>query len=178
MNEILIKNWNRSKQVILVGITIAFLVLLAVVYKGDEDKVKKSKNVNISYETSDIKSFKKFLLNQIKSPFTNLDYEIQKGDTIQKILKKFKVKNSEIQSTINQFKKYANPNQLLPGNKINITVEENSTTNKNSIIKFSVPITKSTTVAVIKNENNEIILDDKTIEAARKSVIRMTEIGR
>jgi len=157
MNEILIKNWNRSKQVILVGITIAFLVLLAVVYKGDEDKVKKSKNVNISYETSDIKSFKKFLLNQIKSPFTNLDYEIQKGDTIQKILKKFKVKNSEIQSTINQFKKYANPNQLLPGNKINITVEENSTTNKNSIIKFSVPITKSTTVAVIKNENNEIV---------------------
>ena len=30
----------------------------------------------------------------------------------------------------------------------------------------------------LENETNEIILDDKTIEAARKSVIRMTEIGR
>ena len=30
----------------------------------------------------------------------------------------------------------------------------------------------------LKNETNEIILDDKTIQAARKSVIRMTEIGR
>ena len=30
----------------------------------------------------------------------------------------------------------------------------------------------------LKNETNEILLDDKTINAARKSVIRMTEIGR
>ena len=30
----------------------------------------------------------------------------------------------------------------------------------------------------LENEINEILLDDKTIEAARKSVIRMTEIGR
>ena len=30
----------------------------------------------------------------------------------------------------------------------------------------------------LENETNEILLDDKTIEAARKSVIRMTEIGR
>ena len=30
----------------------------------------------------------------------------------------------------------------------------------------------------LKNETNEILLDDKTIKAARKSVIRMTEIGR
>ncbi len=30
----------------------------------------------------------------------------------------------------------------------------------------------------LENEKNEILLDDKTIKAARKSVIRMTEIGR
>ena len=30
----------------------------------------------------------------------------------------------------------------------------------------------------LENEKNEIILDNKTIKAARKSVIRMTEIGR
>ena len=30
----------------------------------------------------------------------------------------------------------------------------------------------------LKNETNEILLDDKTIKTARKSVIRMTEIGR
>ena len=30
----------------------------------------------------------------------------------------------------------------------------------------------------LENDTNEIVLDSKTIEAARKSVIRMTEIGR
>ena len=30
----------------------------------------------------------------------------------------------------------------------------------------------------LENDTNEIVLDNKTIEAARKSVIRMTEIGR
>ena len=30
----------------------------------------------------------------------------------------------------------------------------------------------------LENDTNEIILDNRTIEAARKSVIRMTEIGR
>ena len=30
----------------------------------------------------------------------------------------------------------------------------------------------------LENETNEIFLDDKTIKAARKSVIRMIEIGR
>ena len=30
----------------------------------------------------------------------------------------------------------------------------------------------------LENETNEIKLDAKTIESARKSVIRMTEIGR
>ena len=30
----------------------------------------------------------------------------------------------------------------------------------------------------LKNETNEILLDDKIIKSARKSVIRMTEIGR
>jgi len=34
-------------------------------------------------------SEKKFLLNQINSPFINFNYEIKNGDTIQKILKKF-----------------------------------------------------------------------------------------
>ena len=30
----------------------------------------------------------------------------------------------------------------------------------------------------LENETNEILLDDKIIESARKSVLRMTQIGR
>jgi len=156
MNQILMKNWDKSKYLILSGILLIFILLLTVVYKSDEKIIKKSATVAISYENSDLKTFKEFLLNQIKSPFTNLNYEIKKGDTIQKILKKLKVQNNDIQNVIDQYKKYGNPNKLLVGNKIDIIVEKGLSTNKNTIVKFSVPITKSTTIAITKDEDNKI----------------------
>ena len=156
MYQVLKKNWDKSKYLILSGIFVTLILLLTVVYKSDERIIKKSESIGISYESPDLKTFKKFLLNQINSPFTNLNYEIKNGDTIQKILKKLKVQNNEIQTVINQYKKYGNPNQLLVGNIINIIIEKNLTTNKNFIVKFSVPITKSTTIAIVRDEDNKI----------------------
>ena len=157
MHQVFKKNWDRSKYLILSTIFIASILLLTVVYKSDEKITRKSSTVTISYENPDLKTFKEFLLNQIKSPFINLNYEIKKGDTIQKILKKLKVKNNDIQNTILQYKKYSNPNQLLVGNKIDIIVEKSLSANKNTLVKFSVPITKSTTIAITKNEDNKIV---------------------
>ena len=157
MYQVLKKNLDKSKYLILSGIFIAFILLLTVVYKSDEKIIKKSMTIGISYENPDLKTFKEFLLNQIKSPFTNLNYEIKKGDTIQKILKKLKVQNNDIQNVIDQYKKYGNPNKLLVGNKIDIIVEKSLSTNKNTIVKFSAPITKSTSIAITKNEDNKII---------------------
>ena len=156
MYQVLKKNWDKSKYLILSGIFITLILLLTVVYKSDERIIKKSQSIDIVYESPDLKTFKKFLLNQINSPFTNLNYEIKNGDTIQKILKKLKVQNNEIQTVIDQYKKYGNPNQLLVGNIINIIIEKNLTTNKNFIVKFSVPITRSTTIAIIRDEDNKI----------------------
>ena len=65
------------------------------------------------------------MLNQINSPFTNINYEIKKGDTILKILKKYEVKSNEIETIINQYKKFGNSNQLLIGNIIDIIIEKN-----------------------------------------------------
>jgi len=147
------------------------LLLVAVVYKGDEKITKKSGLIQNSTKVADLKTFKEFLLNQIKSPFINLNYEIKKGDTIQKILKKYKVKNNDIQTTINQYKKYGNPNQLLVGNKIDIIIEKNSSKEENSIVKFSVPITKSTTITIIKNEENKIISKKIITKLYKKKIL-------
>jgi len=127
------------------------MLTLAEPYRNQSELIK---DFN---EESDLKKFKKFLLNQIKSPFINLDYEINKGDTIQKILRKYKIQNSEIQTVINQYKKFGKPNQLLVGQKIDIIIKKEPATKKNSIIKFSVPVTKSTTISITKNEENKII---------------------
>jgi len=45
----------------------------------------------------------------------------------------------------------------MVGNKIDIIIEKKNKEVNNSIIKFSVPITKSTTIEITKNEENNII---------------------
>ena len=171
MHQFIRKNWEKSKNLVLFLITITILLLLAVVYKSDEKITKKSELIVESIKESDINKFKKFLLDQVKSPFINVNYSIAKGDTIQKILKKYKIPNIEVGTIINQYKKYGNPNQLLVGNKIDITIEKGAKTDKNSIMKFSVPITKSTTIAITKNEENKIISEKIITKLYKKKTL-------
>tara|TARA_X000000368_G_scaffold415185_1_gene406442 strand:+ start:298 stop:1593 length:1296 start_codon:yes stop_codon:yes gene_type:complete len=152
MNQII-----KNKQILVFSAIILSILLLTVAYKSDEKISKKSDTVAAIAKSEDLKVFKKFLFKQIKSPFINLDYEIKKGDTILKILKKYKVKNNEIDKVVNQYKKYGKSNQLLVGNKIDIIIKKDISADNNSIVKFSVPITKSTTIEITKNEEEQIL---------------------
>ena len=124
MYQILKQNKEKTIYFILFALIIAFSLLLTVVFKNDKE-INKNKKINISFKHEELTSIKEFLLTLIKSPFINVNYEIKKGDSIQKILKKFKVQNNEIQTVISQYKKYSNPNKLLSGNNIDIIIEEN-----------------------------------------------------
>ena len=127
---------------------------LAFTYKNDE-KIS-AKNIESPFQHEDIVAIKKFLVQKINSPFINVNYEIKRGDNIQKILQNFDVKNKEIQKVIGQFNKYSKPNQLLTGNIIEIIIEKSLSKKNNTVIKFSVPITKSTTVEIVKNEDGKL----------------------
>jgi len=156
MINVLRKNWDKTKYFLLSALIITFLLLLTVVYKNDKPIPTKSIIGNLNSENSDLTSFKSFVIDSIKSPFINLDYEIQKGDTIKKILQKYKVKSREIQNVINQYKKFANPNYLLVGNTIKIIIKKDVSEDKNSIVNFSVPISKNTSISISKDEENKI----------------------
>ena len=153
MYQFLRKNLNKVKYQGLSGVVIILLILLTVVYGSGDKSNSNLKTTNNIYEAPDLKTLKEFLLSQIKSPFTNINYEIKSGDSIQKILNKLNVEKNDIQKVINEYKKYSNPNKLFVGNKINITIEENISKKKNSVVKFTLPITKSTTIEITKNNH-------------------------
>ena len=168
------KKQNIITYFIVFGIVVTLIFSFAAVYKSDDKIVKKNQNFN---EVSDLKTFKKFLINQIKSPFTNINHEIRGGDTIQNILKKYKIQNNDIQAIINQYKKYSNANQLLVGNKIDITIEKKSTSKENSILKFSIPITKSTTIEIIKDSENKIVSKKVITKLYKKKILSENTIS-
>jgi len=172
------KNWDKTKHFLLFGFIITFALLLTVVYKSDDKVIKKSEINKDSSEVNDFKILKEFILSQIKSPFSNINYEIKKGDTIQKILKKNNVPNNEIQTIINQYKKYGNPNQLLIGNKIDIIFEKNASTNKNSVLKFAAPVTKSTTIEIAKDSEDRIVSKKIITKLYKKKILSENIISK
>jgi len=172
MLDFLKKNWTKSKYIIVSGFSIGLLFLLIIISTNNSHKItKKSETIHNSSQISESKIFKEFLLSQLNSPFVNLDYEIKKGDTIEKILLKLKVKNTEVQKVINEYKKYAKSNKLFVGNKIEIIIEKNLSTNKNSIVKFSAPISKSTTVEIIKDDENKIVSKKIITKLYKKKIL-------
>ena len=165
------KNIDKFKYFIVSGFILIFLLLLTIVNKSDKKITTLSPNSKSFDISKDSITLKKFLLNKINSPFINIEYKIEKGDTIQKILQKYEVENNQIQKVILNYKKFANSNQLLIGNKVNIIIEKNLTKNTNSILKFSLPITKSTLIEISKDENDHIVSKKIITKLYKKKIL-------
>ena len=152
MLKFIFRNLDKTK----IGLVVFVVLLTFVVFSFTFESKQTFKNTyakKSSYtDDESINLIKNFFLKQIKSPFININYEIKKGDTIGKILKKLNIKNSQIQKVINEYNKYGKPNQLLVGNEIDLVIEENISGDKKSISSFFIPITKSTSLEIKKNE--------------------------
>ena len=169
MYQILKQNGTKLKYVLSYVLVITSLLLVTVVYKNDSE-IKDVATEGV-FKEKDLVSLKEFFFNKLKSPFISVEYEIKSGDSIQKILKKFKIRNNEINSVIKKYKNYGNANQLAAGNKINIIVEKDLSGEKNSIVKFAVPITKSTTIDITKDESGDIISKKIITKLYKKKVL-------
>jgi murein DD-endopeptidase MepM/ murein hydrolase activator NlpD len=178
MYQYLKKNLQINKYFLFPSIAIFLLLALLVVDKNNNRIIKKSEINQGSFQSSDLINFKKFVLSQIRSPFLNISHEIKNGDTIQKILSKYKIQNNQIGIVINQYKKYGSPNQLLVGNIIDIIIEENPNSEKKSILKFSAPITKSTSIEIKKNSEDKIVSKKIITKLYKKKILAENIISK
>ena len=157
------------KYAILFSSIIIIFLLVAVAYKNDNEISNIGKN---SFNQDiEVKKIKEFLLKKIKSPFVNVNYEVKSGDTIQKILKKFDVENKEIYEVIKQYKKYAPASSLFQGSEVEILVKENFPKKNNSLLKLSVPISKSLTVEISRDELNKIVSKKIITKLYKKKIL-------
>ena len=169
MFEIVDRNKQKITYFFIISLIGTILLLLALSFKNDDKVLTKTRD--LSSINVEIDSIKEFLLSQIQSPFTNINYKIQKGDTIQKILKKYQIDNREIYNIINKYKKYGNPSKLLSGNTINIVIEKKLPENKNSITKFFLPLTNSSSIEITKDEDNNFVSKKIITKLYKKTVL-------
>ena len=170
MHEIFNKYREKIVPFLFFVLSTTIVLMLAFTFKNEEKIITKKTDFS-TINNEEMELIKEFIFHKIKSPFENINYEIKKGDTIQKILKKLKIQNNEISTIINKYKKYGNPNRLLAGSKIDIVVEKKLSQESNSIAKFSVPITNSTTIEIFKDENNNILSKKIITKLYKKKIL-------
>ena len=171
MYQIILKNLEKRKLVFVFSFILLSLLIFAVLNKNTSS-IKNLGNNKISFlKEEELNVIRDFLFKQIKSPFKNIKHEIKKGDSIGKILRNYNVENSQIQEVIDQYKVYGKANQLLVGNVIDLTIEKNITSERNSIIKFFIPVTKSTSIEIKNNEFGKLQSEKIITKLYKKTVV-------
>ena len=139
---------------IFVSIILA-LFIVDIANKQIADNQSKIKNRLL--ENSELIAIKKFIINNIKSPFENINYRVKKGDTLVKILKNHQIKNQDIDKAISEFKKHNKSSNIMCGFDIFLTIRNNKCLKENSLESMSIPISKSATIEVYRDEHKELI---------------------
>ena len=126
-----------------------FFISSNLVNKKNKENENNFKEIT---QTNDFSKFTDFLTSKIKSPYEEISYVIEKNDTIEKILKKFNIKNEDIKiiSVKLKQKKLAN---IYSGRKLSLVIKKLGD-GSNSIINLVYPVNNTTSVEVRKVQNN------------------------
>ena len=160
-------------------ILISFLIVFSVLFFVTSNLIQKNNNrdANRLKEIAENKEFTNltnFLFSKINSPYEEVVYVIKNNDTIEKILKKFKIKNDDIKEISVQLKnkKLAN---IYSGKKLNLIIKKLGD-GSNTIVSLLYPINNTTSVEIRKSQNNfevkENILQLHKKEVVVKNIIK------
>ena len=87
----------RNEKLNLIVFSSVFIIIATLAFSYN-NSVKKKRSDQIAFFISSDQTvlLKNYLLNQIKSPYLEYDYIVKDNDTVESILKRFSVKQSEI----------------------------------------------------------------------------------
>ncbi|MBL6786039.1 MAG: peptidoglycan DD-metalloendopeptidase family protein [Candidatus Pelagibacter bacterium] len=154
-------------------VLIAFLIFFSTLFFLSSNFIKKknddySNNLKEITKETEFSNLTNYLISKINSPYEEIDYVIKNNDTVEKILKKFKVRSEEIGEISVQLKvrKLAN---IYSGRKLSLILKklENGS---NTIVNLVYPINNTTSVEIRKSQNS-FEVKENILQLNRKEVV-------
>ena len=164
-----ILNLNKDKKTYIIIFTLIILTIFTVDFTNKNISNNQLINKEIFAANKDMFALKKYIIKNIKSPFSNISYKVKRGDTLKKILKSHQINNQDIDKTVKEFKKYTKATSLRSENILDITIRNNETSSRTSLEKILIPLSKNTTIEIFRNEE-DIITSEKIITRLFKKI--------
>ena len=134
---------------------ISFLIIFTSLFFISSNLINKKNSENLSNfkemtATNEFSIFTNFLISKINSPYEEISYIIKNNDTVEKILKQFKIRNDDIKS-ISVKLKQKKLASIYSGRKLTLILKKLED-GSNTIVNFLYPINNTTSVEIRKKK--------------------------
>mgnify|MGYP001265529501 CR=1 FL=1 len=154
-------------------ILIPFLIIFSLIFFITSNLIDKKSKENESnfkevIKTNDFLNLTNFLISKINSPYKEINYVIKNNDTVEKILKKFKIRNKDITNVSAKLnaKKLTN---IYSGRKLSLILKKLED-GSNTIVNFTYPINNTTNIEIRKYQN-DFLLKENILQLYKKEVV-------
>ena len=143
--------FNQKKYPLYFLVIFIFFIIYVVILNQVKSYTKlKENNFNSFLESEEFHNIKDFIFENIKSPYKEYTYTVKNNDTLEKVLSRYNVSNSEINNLLNEITK-KKLSVISPGTEIQILTRVEG--KNKQIINLLYPIDAITSVEVKRNKN-------------------------
>ena len=160
---------QRLKPIVLISFIIifsgTFFISFNIINKKNKEITRNFKEIS---ETNEFSNLAKFFISKINSPYEEVEYIIKNNDTVEKILKKYKIRDEDIKKISLKLKENKLA-KIYSGRKLSIILkklEDGSTT----VVNFLYPVNNTVSVEVRKVQNN-FTVKEKILQLYKKEVV-------
>ena len=151
-----------SSVIIFTGL---FFVTLNFINKSNQKNEANFKEIT---KTNEFSNLKNFFVSKINSPYREFNYIIKNNDTVEKILRNFKVRDDDIKNISLKLKQKKLTN-IYSGRKLNVIVKKLND-GSNTIINFKYPVNNTTSIEIRKSKDS-FVIKENILQLYKKEVV-------
>jgi murein DD-endopeptidase MepM/ murein hydrolase activator NlpD len=176
MPMVKINNFLKKKNYLLYFFILGvfFLIYSLAVSQIKSHHNSKENNFNSFLSSNEFNNIKEFVFKNLNSPYREYNYIVENNDTIEKILKKYKISNEDINSIASSIVKKKLSN-IFARTEVKIIIKEEDEQNK--IVSLFYPINEITTVE-IKRSRDEFIVKENILKLQKKEIVLSNTIKK
>ena len=163
--------FKKIKPVYFLSGFMLLILIYTSIFINTNLKEKRKRQIGAFLSNNQTVLLRNYIFNKIKSPYLEYDYIVKNSDTIESILKKFSVKQSEVALIVKKIKKKDLSN-ISPGQKIKFILKKSKNGKDLEIFKINYPISKTTFVRIDKRKDGIEITRNITQLFKRKVVVQ------
>ena len=154
-------------------IIVSFLVIFSTLFFISSNFINKKNDKNYNNlgeitKNRDFSNLTNFLITKINSPYQEINYEIKNNDTVEKILKKFQIRDEDIKNISIQLKK-KKLTYIYSGRKLSLILKRIND-GSNTLVSLVYPINNTSSVEIRKAQNS-FLIKENILQLYKKEVV-------